>query len=355
MADRPKTPPGGSPQEKAKLADVAKVAGVSLATASRVLNHPETVRPAIQGKVRRAMKLLSYKPDAAGRALASGRSRVIGAVVPTLGTAIFADGIESLQNRLREHGFGLLLANSQYDPEKELTEIRLLLERGVDGMALVGDNFSAELLSLVRQYDVPVVTTYVSRSRHAIPAIGIDNHKGAREMTRYLIGLGHRDFGIITSHSPNNDRTTARYDGILSALATAGLQCPPGQAVQVQHSVANGRLALRRLMQANPAITAIICTTDALALGALSESRARGLAVPRDLSITGYDDVDIASEYEPALTTVHVPANDIGRRAADRLFAMITHEPGQESDVELEARLMIRASCAPPRRPLATA
>lgn len=350
MVGERKSPSNGASQEKAKLADVAKIAGVSLATASRVLNHPESVRPAIQAKVRRAMTLLAYKPDAVARALASGKSRVIGAVVPTLGTAIFADGIEALQNRLRDHGFGLLLANSQYDPEKELNEIRLLLERGVDGMALVGDNFSDQILALIRQHDVPLVTTYVSRSRHAIPAIGIDNSKGARAATDYLIGLGHREFGIITSHSPDNDRTTARYEGILGALADAELKCPPQQVVQVPHSVANGRAALRRLLQAGPRITAVVCTTDALALGALSESRAQGLIVPRDLSITGYDDVEIAAEYEPSLTTVHVPASEIGRLAADRLFAMIAEMPSAGTDAELEARLMIRNSCAAPRR-----
>lgn len=336
-------------QDKAKLTDVARVAGVSLATASRVLNHPDSVRPAIQAKVRRAMQLLSYMPDAVARALASGRSRVVGAVVPTLGTAIFADGIEALQNRLRDHGFALLLANSQYDPEKELNEIRVLLERGVDGMVLVGDNFSGEVLALIKQYDVPVVTTYVSRSQTAIPAIGIDNLKGAYAATSYLIGLGHRSFGIITSHSANNDRTRARYEGILSALAEAGLTCPPQQIMQVSHSVANGRAALKALMQANQAITAIVCTTDALAVGALSESRARGLAVPGELSITGYDDVEIASEYEPPLTTVHVPAADIGRLAADTLFNLISGLPLASPNIELPATLMIRESCAPPR------
>jgi LacI family transcriptional regulator len=338
----------GNNQEKAKLADVAKVAGVSLATASRVLNHPESVRPTIQAKVRRAMKLLSYTPDATARALASGRSKVVGAVVPTLETAIFAKGIQALQNRLSDHGFGLLLANSQYDPGKELDEIRVLLERGVDGIVLVGDNLSSDVLSILKQYDVPAVTTYVSNSQHGIPAVGIDNLKGAYEAARYLLEIGHRKFGIITSDSPNNDRTQVRFEGILKALTEAGLNCSNDQVVKVPHSVANGRIGLRKLMQIDQGITAVVCTTDALAIGAMSESRAMGLLVPRDLSITGYDDVEIASEYEPPLTTVHVPAADVGRLAADRLFSMISGLPLGPSNIELPARLMIRASCAPP-------
>ena len=166
-----------------KLADVARLAGVSLATASRALNQPEIVRPAIRERVQKAVMTLAYSPDGMAKALSSGKSRIIGAVVPTLGNAIFARGVEALQERLGERGYTLLLSNSQYDPDKELRQVGAFLEQGVDGMVLVGDSFAPEVLPLIERRGIPFVTTYVCASRHDIPAIGIDNSRATREIT----------------------------------------------------------------------------------------------------------------------------------------------------------------------------
>ncbi len=171
---------------RAKLADVARLADVSLATASRALNQPEIVRPAIRERVQKAVMRLAYAPDRTAKALSSGKSRIIGAVVPTLGNAIFADGVEALQERLGERGYTLLLSNSQYDPDKELRQVGAFLEQGVDGMVLVGDFFAPEVLPLIRRRGIPFVTTYVCASRHDIPAIGIDNMQATREITEYF-------------------------------------------------------------------------------------------------------------------------------------------------------------------------
>src|SRR6185437_16218930 len=152
------------PKARAKIEDVAREAGVSAATVSRVLNHPAAVRPELRDKVARAIGKLSYTRDSAGRALKSGRMRTIGAVVPTLGLSIFAEGIEALQNRLSEAGYTLLIGNAQYDQQRELQELRNLLEHGIDGVALVGGSHSPELCALIRQAGVPVITTYVSKA-----------------------------------------------------------------------------------------------------------------------------------------------------------------------------------------------
>ena len=136
--------------ERAKLTDVARVANVSLATASRVLNQPVIVSPEVRERVLAAVQALSYTPDRMARALSSGRSFIVGAVVPTLGNAIFADGVEALQDRLGDLGYTLLLSNSQYNQQKELEQVKALLEHGVDGLVLVGDTFKPEMVSLIR-------------------------------------------------------------------------------------------------------------------------------------------------------------------------------------------------------------
>jgi LacI family transcriptional regulator, galactose operon repressor len=335
--------------EKVKLEDVARNANVSPATVSRVLNHPELVRPEVRDKVAQSIAKLSYTRDSAGRALKSGRTFTVGAIVPTLGASIFAAGVEALQNRLSEHGYTLLVANSQYDSKKELTEAQSLLERGVDGLVLVGDDHMPKLPKLLRQQGIPVVTTYVSKTKSGIPAIGIDNASATYELTRYMLGLGHRVFGVIANLPASNDRSLARHAGIMRALDEAGVTLVDSQIIGAFHPVAHGRKALRTLMRQYPSITAVMCTADTLAIGALAEAKAMGLKVPEELSVTGFDDIEITSEFDPPLTTVSIPAVEIGRFAADHLLDAFAGISRQEAAM-LPYRLVIRGSTGVPPR-----
>jgi len=333
---------------KVKIEDVARQAAVSAATVSRVLNHPEIVRPELRDKVTRAIANLSYTRDSAARALKSGRMRTIGAIVPTLGLGIFADGVEALQNRLSESGYTLFIANSQYDQRRELQELQSLIERGIDGIVLVGGSHGQELRALIQQAGVPVITTYVSKAQGGIPAIGIDNQRATRELTQYLLELGHVRFGTIANVPPSNDRSRARLDGIQKALAEAGIHLRPSQIIRADYSLAQGRSALRQLLNDHPDITAVICTTDTLSIGAMAEARRMGISVPQQLSITGFDDVALSAQVDPPLTTISIPAAEIGRGAADYLINAIAGMPIPKS-VQLPYRLIIRASTAPPR------
>ena len=332
---------------KTKLQDVARLAEVSPATVSRVLNHPELVRPELRERVARIIQELSYTRDNVGRALKSGRTLTIGAVVPTLGISIFADGVEALQDRLRHHGFTLLIANTQYDQAKELADVRSLVERGVDGVVLVGDQHDPALCPLLRQHGVPFVTTYVGQARSQVPAVGIDNAQATFDLATVLLDQGHRRFGVIANLQRSNDRSKARFDGIVRALAGAGLELPRDHVVRARYSLADGRRACRELIGRDPAITAMMCTTDVLAIGAMAEARALGLRVPQDISVTGFDDVAIASQVDPPLTTVSVPAVAIGRTAAETLVAMIAGQPIEPS-IRLPYRLMVRGSTGAP-------
>ena len=330
--------------ERAKLTDVARVANVSLATASRVLNQPVIVSPEVRERVLAAVQALSYTPDRMARALSSGRSFIVGAVVPTLGNAIFADGVEALQDRLGDLGYTLLLSNSQYNQQKELEQVKALLEHGVDGLVLVGDTFKPEMVSLIRQRGTPCVSTYGAQSRNGFPSIGIDNRAATFELTRYLLDLGHREFGVISNTALSNDRSQARLAGIVEALTGFGLTLEAERIIEIEKPiVANGRAGLRKLLEVQPAITAVVCTTDALAVGAVAAARSFGREVPRDLSISGFDDVEIAAETDPPLTTVRVPASPIGRAAAENLVRAIQ---GEELPINIlfPARIMIRGS-----------
>lgn len=333
---------------KVKIDDVARFANVSPATVSRVLNHPDIVREELQAKVHAAIKALSYTPDNAARALMSRRSRAIGIVVPTLKTSIFAEGIEALQVRLSESGYTLLIAASQYDPNREVQEIRTLVERGVDGIVLVGNSHLSEAFEIIRRHQMPVVTTYVKHSPDGVPAIGIDNENAIFQLTQHLLQIGHLNYGVIVNTQASSDRSRARLEGINRALGGAGIVLDGAHVVKSNHLVLNGRQGLRDLLSHDPSITAVICTTDTLALGALAEAKALGLRVPKDLSITGFDDIELAAHLEPALTTIRTPAKDIGRVAADYLIAAINGTRAPE-DLTLPFEVVLRASTSRPR------
>ena len=307
-----------------KLTDVAKLANVSLATASRALGQPNLVRPEVRERVRQAVDTLGYAPDRMAKALSSGKSHTIGAVVPTLGNAIFADGVEALQERLDQLGYILLLSNSQYDQQKEYRQIRALLEHGVDGLILVGDNFLPEVMPFIQKHNVPTLTTYICAAKNDLPAIGIDNHQAAYRLTQYLLELGHRNFGVIANTVLPNDRSQARLEGVKAALEEAGISLPRKSLIEVERpSVVNGRRGFSSILAASPEVTAVMSTTDALAVGAMTEALRTGFRVPEDISIVGFDNVEIAAEFDPPLTTVHNPAAEIGRLAADHLVNAI--------------------------------
>ncbi len=344
---RDKAAPPSPTAARAKLEDVASLAKVSLATASRAINQPDIVRPSIRERVLRAVEMLDYTPDRTAKALSSGRSHTVGAVVPTLGNAIFADGIEALEVRLGARGYTLLLAHSQYDPARELRQVRAMLQYGVDGLVLVGDSFAPEVLPLIRHHRRPVITTYICASRQEIPAIGPDNRRAGFRIARHLLDLGHREFAVISNTSMPNDRSQARLEGILEAIAAEGIRLPPSRIVETaMPSIVAGREAFRKLRAENPAATAYLCTSDAMAVGAIAEARREGIRVPEDISVTGFDDVEIAAETDPPLTTVHVPAVEIGTLAADQLIRIIEGEAVPMS-TELEAPLVVRDSAGP--------
>jgi LacI family transcriptional regulator len=183
-----------------------------------------------------------------------------------------------------------------------------------------------------------------------IPAIGIDNSQASREITEYLLKLGHQRFAIVANTALPNDRSQARLEGILSALSDHAINLAPNGIVEVTlPTIANGRRAFVTLLAANPRLTAILCTTDALAVGALAEARNLGIRIPTDLSVVGFDDVEIAAEVDPPLTTVNVPAVEISRLAADHLVSAIAGNPIPMT-TQLVARLIIRESTDRARR-----
>ncbi len=329
------------------LRKVAEIAGVSTATVSRAMNSPELVSPELRERVVSVVQRLGWVPDGTARAFATRRTRAIGAVFPTLTHGDFARGIEGLQSRLLQLGYTLLLACSEYDEEQEFQQVRKFIERGVDAVLLVGERHHHGLNAFLERNKVPLLNMFVYNPKTHGTSIGPDNHKALFRLTQYLIDLGHSRVGVIAQDAETNDRAKARLDGIKDALAEHGLAIRPDHFTVGRWSIAEGREHFRRIVAHAPPPTAVICGNAYLAVGAMLESQKLGIRVPDDMSIVGYDDIEIMQELPIPITTVRVLSDEVGRRAGQRIVALIE---GRDDDTvfECEAEIVTRASSGPP-------
>lgn len=334
----------------ATLADVARAARVSIATVSRVLTLPEKVSRATRARVQQAIDALGYVANGSARALASRRSRTVGALIPTLDNPSFASTVHALQKELDRAGYTLLLACHEFDPAAETRLARTLIERGVDGLVLLGGEHDAELYRLLARFAVPYVLTWALDESGVHPCVGFDNRRAAERMTEYLLDLGHTEIGMISGITANNERARDRVRGVRQALEHRGLRLRPEWLVERPYTLQSGREAIGAVLAARPRPTAVICGNDVLAIGAAAECHARGIAVPKEVSISGFDDMEIARLFSPPLTTVHFPTEELGEIAARRVRSAIEGEPLPPAQEELPVRLVVRATTAPPAR-----
>ena len=337
---------GESKRSPVRLNDVARLAGCSAATVSRVLNTPESVNRAARLRVEAAVDQLGYTRNAAARALRSRRSQVVGVILPTLRQPIYADFVGTLQDELAHRNYALIVTTSDYSLDRELFQARLLVERGIDGLVLVGHTHRPELRDLLRAQDLPFLTTYTFRPGLDHPMVGFDNFAAMGCVVDHLHGLGHRDFAMLAGSRTDNDRVEERIAGAIAALATRGLDLPPERIVEEAPTIEGGRRGLRRLLDAGRP-TALLCTSDVLAYGAIAECRARGLDVPGSLSVAGYDSLQSSAHTVPALTSMEIPADEMARGAAAYILARLAGR-SPPAQVEIRPRLMVRDTTAPP-------
>ena len=335
------------------LKDVAKLAGVSVGAVSRYLNEPERLLESTRRKIRPAIEALNYSPNALARSLRRGKTGLVMVICSAIGDPYFGDVIRGIQRVARERGMTILVREVRSIHERPSEASDIVLSRAADGVIVLGSNSPFDLTEDVHKtVDHPPVVVggeIVSGALQRMPSVRIDNVAAAEELSRYLIGLGHRRFGFIAGE-PGSPVMDDREIGFRNALAERSIPVSPEFMVHGDLIVDGGCRAMHHLMSlANPP-TAVVCANDEMAIGAMGEARAMGLTVPNDLSIVGFDDVRYAEAMNPPLTTVAQPAEEIGERCFRRLMRALA-EPGSESGVEIVPhRLVIRSSAGPPRR-----
>lgn len=345
--DSPGAVPAAAQKARSGAKDVARLAGVSAATVSRVLNHSQQVDPATRQRVLEAAAKLRYVPHGAARSLRSHRSKMVGAIVPSFDYALYARTTSALQQRLDEAGYALVLAEHHYDLGAETRIAGQLMEHGVDAFVLVGLDHEQGLFSLLEDFGRPYVLTWGVDALQRHPSIGFDNHAATRLAGRHLTALGHRRIGLLSAPLPGNDRARARGEGLRTALAEQGLALDERHVAYAPISLAAAEAAMARLLALPDRPTAIVATNDVFAVGAMLACRKAGVRIPEQMSITGVDNTDLGATQTPGLTSVATPITEIGRAAADQLVARLEGracEPFQALPVEL----VVRGSTAPP-------
>lgn len=330
------------------LEDVARAAGVSTATVSRCLNEPGKVSEKTRDHVMQAVSKLNYSPNFGARAIAANRTGIFGAVIPTMENAIFARGIEAFQKSLVEKNGTTLVASSAYDPENEARLIRTMVARGADGLLLIGTERDPEIYTFLADRNIPTVIAWACSADPNQAYVGFDNRAASERLVAHAIGMGHRTFACISAPTATNDRARDRVLGARQAITTAGLDAAAMPIVETDYSIENGRSAFRQIAATASLPSLIICGNDVLAVGAIQAATAAGLDVPGDVSIIGFDDIELATVISPALTTVHVPHREMGRLAGDTLYSLVK-DATEPIRIELETRLVERQSLAAPK------
>ncbi|MCP4072559.1 MAG: substrate-binding domain-containing protein [Hyphomicrobiales bacterium] len=329
------------------LEDVAREAQVSTATVSRSLNSPDNVAAKTLERVQAAVQKLGYSPNFGARALAAKRTNTIGAVIPTMENAIFARGLQAFQETISRNGSTLLVASSSYLRELEEEQIRNLVARGADAILLIGEDRSEEIYEFLKKRGIPYVLAWNYRPNSSHCFVGFDNRAAIKNLARKVLDLGHVTIGMIAGLTQENDRARDRVLGVREALAEYNIPGENFHVIETSYDFTNAGDALELLLEKKPKPTAIICGNDILAVGAVKQAKALGLRVPEDISITGFDDIEVSSIIEPPLTTVHIPHRKMGKIAAECLLAMRKNQVLSKS-IKLNPFIVERGSLSKP-------
>jgi LacI family gluconate utilization system Gnt-I transcriptional repressor len=327
--------------------DVAALAGVTKMTVSRFLREPARVAPATRERIGAAIETLGYLPNHVAGSLASQRTRVVAVLVPTIQHAVFADTIQGLADMCRGHGYHLMLADTDYSVANEDALVEAFLGRRPDAMVLTGITRSPAARAKLLRARIPVVETWELTDAPIDMVVGYSNERAAYAMTKAIAARGYRRIAFVSRPTEGNERTERREQGFRRAIAELGLPALDVPCIGASRNIVpeDGAQALLDLLAKQPDVEAVFFTNDVYAVGALAECRRRGIGVP-GLGIAGFHDLDIARMVSPTLTSVHVPAYEIGRRAGELLMRRLAGGGREVSRVELAFTVAERESTA---------
>lgn len=326
------------------VSDVAREAGVSLMTVSRVVNNKGEISPATRQRVRDVIERLGYRPSNIARGLATQRTGTLGLVVPDVANPFFSEVARGAEHVAYAQGYNVFLCNTEEDTQRELAVLQSLEEKRVDGVVVCSSRLDeGELQEAVSFHPAAVLINRRLESKD-VGVVLIDDEVGGRIATRHLVQAGHRVIGFLAGPSVSHSGCE-RAKGYRVALEAAGLSYNPDWTRYCSPMVEGGREAARELLTAQPRPTALFCYNDLVAVGALQACADLSLAVPTDVAVVGFDDIPLAALVTPSLTTCRVPRYELGSEAMRSLLGRIGGWTEEEcKEIVLQPELIVRDS-----------
>ena len=346
----PRKNPSSFRAAHASIREVAKGAGVSIATVSRVVNGISTVAPELAERVWGVIKEVGYVPNTQARALVSGRSHMLGLVVSEITNPFFPELVQEFENLAVEQGYEVFIGSTNYETARTEALIRRMLQRNVDGVAIMTFGIEEELIQKLVERAFPLVFVDAGPDLPNIRVLRVNYGEGIRQAVQHLAALGHRQIAFISG--PLQMRSAvARRDAFLSAMAELGLTVPPGHLVEGTHTMEGGIKAAERMLSNAVLPTAIMCSNDMTAIGVLHGLHRGEHPVPLDISVVGFDDIHLAQFVLPPLTTIQMSCKELATAAVQALRAGI--EPGhplsEQKEWPIATHLVVRQSTSFPR------
>jgi LacI family transcriptional regulator len=322
---------------------LARKARVSVATVSRTLRKPETVAAPTRKRILKLIERHRFVPDGRAATFSSKRTGIVGLIVPTISNSIYAEFTEAIQSILQNAGLSLLIANANYSPDIERNIIHKFIESRVEGVILTGYERDEALYELLRHYQIPFVVTWSTSPKKTIPAISFNNGDAATEAVEKLVDLGHRRIGLICGVTNINDRAAQRLGAYRQVLARHRIAFDPALIAEIPFEIEIAAEAATRLISSPNPPTALFCANDIQAMGALFACQRQNIRVPGDISIIGFDNLPSTRVVNPPLSSVHVPAKQMGEEAANAIIAAAREDTPVRSQT-LATKLVMRES-----------
>ena len=331
------------------IKEVAREAGVSTATVSHVINNTRFVSDEVRKRVEKAIEQCRYYPNAHARSLASGRSKIFGLVVSDIANPFFPELVKAIEEAAFERGYDTILSNTNYDTERTSHYVRRLIERNVAGVAVMTSEMSKDLIDELAHREVPAVFLDVGDKGKLMSNLRVDYEEGIEQAVLHLVALGHRRIAFISGkvEMRSSRRRLEAFQRTMKQL----FPDVPELIFYGNFKIEGGRRAAHEILitEADDLPTAVIAANDLTAIGAISEFEAAGYNIPRDISIVGFDDIDFAALTKPALTTINLPRNELGRRAVEMLLKILDNPQDEGAEIRIPTNLLIRESTAPAR------
>jgi LacI family gluconate utilization system Gnt-I transcriptional repressor len=329
---------------RATMSDVAKLAGVSAITVSRLLREPDSVSGELALRIRDAIDRLGYVPNLMAGGLAAAKSRIVGVVVPSIRNAFFAATVDALAARLDARGLAVLDSSSDYDPQREDTLIEAMLAWNPAALVLTGFAHGPRTAAILSRASLPVVEMWDVVGRPFDMAVGFDHNAAGRRVARHFLSRGRRRVGVIGAILEKDTRAAARCAGVRDELDRAGLAAAAWTDLPRASNVGDGATAFAAMLCTPGGIDAVAFSNDVLALGALFECQKRGVRVPDDVALAGFGDLDFSAHCRPSLTTLRPPRETIGNETARMLEARFDGTMPEPRIVDLGCELIERDS-----------